>query len=340
MLRAALILAAATGIFVSGSLLGVWSEKKQRFPASWISQGVNAFRNWKGDSGVRVETAGQKHSSTNLAIPLRYLSKAAADRLPAAIPTESIQVPASQTALILIDTWNSFDPEPGHEPDPYMERLKAGLEWARSQGIAIIHAPNFPAVQKHAAFHSLQAELARYLERENLKPFRLDPPAGAHFEWPMPGHDLQRQADEIRRRARAVRKLAPLPEGACGYVTRPIPPKERDISRFLTPMPGEYVVQSYEELRYVLWKEKTLVLMFGGGALNGCVLQRETGINRLAGVDSQRQGLVIILLEDLLHSATLAPFTEAQINDVMLDYLAWNTVHISSIDEIRHASKP
>jgi hypothetical protein len=220
-----------------------------------------------------------------------------------------------------------------------MKRVQEALHWARENNVLVIHAPNFPVVQKYNNYFLLKKEISKYLSKNNLSPYKNDIADREYFAWPPYHHDLKKQAIAIRaHHDKIVERSTSSSEN--GFISQSISDKDLDISRFLTPIDNEYVVESYEEFRYVLWKEKIFVLLYGGGALNICMLQRETGINRLAGITSQRKGFLIVLLEDIIHSCPRPPFLPQQITDVMLNYLSISTVHISSIKEIIESSKP
>ena len=76
------------------------------------------------------------------------------------------------------------------------------------------------------------------------------------------------------------------------------PATDRDISIHLKPKDDEYVIESYEELRYVIWRHHLKLLIYFGGAMNECMLHRDTGINRFAGIDNRRFPISIVVLED------------------------------------------
>jgi hypothetical protein len=99
------------------------------------------------------------------------------------------------------------------------------------------------------------------------------------------------------------------------------------------------VLCAYNEFRYVLWKERTKLLLYVGGALNECMLQRDTGINLLAGTDSTRVPVTIVVLEDC-SSVIASPGADKETAaKVMLDFYRYKMAFTSVSTDIRFDGK-
>ena len=69
----------------------------------------------------------------------------------------------------------------------------------------------------------------------------------------------------------------------------------------MIPTKYEYVLSSYEELRYVIWRHNLKLLIYMGGSMNACILTRPSGINRMQNtiLDNGRAlPISIVVLED------------------------------------------
>jgi hypothetical protein len=112
------------------------------------------------------------------------------------------------------------------------------------------------------------------------------------------------------------------------------PTKKRDISRFLRPLENEFVLSSYNEFRYVLWKKRIKVLLYVGGALNECILHRDAGINLLAGSDSKRTEFTIVVLSDCTYSMGSPRFDSETTKLVMLDYYMYKITFVANSKDL------
>ncbi|MEX0320925.1 MAG: hypothetical protein AB3N63_02120 [Puniceicoccaceae bacterium] len=221
----------------------------------------------------------------------------------------SLKFSVDEVAVILIDTWNG----PGgiDELTPLRKRQKAFLEFCRTEGITVIFAPNMPAVENYPQYHALKKEVEQAVAGYDVRP-RNPPP---FMEWPTRGNESYNQGVQLRRQARQ--------DGV------DMPRENMDISKHLQPLPDEYVLSSYMELRYVMWKEKITCMLYAGEYLNECVQQRETGINRLAGTDKWRSPVSLVVLEDLVAFQPTEDVDEILGAKVMLDYFKRKIAFVS-----------
>ncbi len=113
------------------------------------------------------------------------------------------------------------------------------------------------------------------------------------------------------------------------------------ISKYLWPLDNEYIVASHEEFRYALWKNGVRVLIYVGGSLNECVLQRDAGINLLAGADGRRVDFTIIVLEDCTDAMETPRFNSLEVKTAMLDYYMFKMAVVSNLQNLFvHALAP
>jgi hypothetical protein len=167
----------------------------------------------------------------------------------------TLNVLSSELALVLIDTWNFGDPREGEEPSRYLRSLIDILDKCREHGITIIHAPSHPVVDKYNQYHLIKGEVEKF-----MLDYANDRPTVPFLTWPP--YDTSAKTWEIRKKGRDP-----------WY--KVYPTKEREISRFLRPLEDEFVLSSYNEFRYVLWKKRIKILLYVGGAVNECMLHRD-----------------------------------------------------------------
>lgn len=228
-------------------------------------------------------------------------------------------VPVKEVALVLVDTWGG--PDEPDEPDTIRRNQKGLLEECRKHGVTVIHAPNHPVVDKYAQYHHLRAEVESFVAQFRVAP--QNPPP--FLDWPLPNNKTWLQAQRIRSAGTAA-----------AYELHPT--SERDISRHLTPLSDEYVLSSHMEFRYVLWRERIKLLLYAGGALNECMQHRDTGINSLAGIDSTRVPITIVVLEDC-SSAMASPKVDSDTHaEVMLDYFKFKIAFVANSEDLRFTS--
>ncbi|UCG54460.1 MAG: hypothetical protein JSV32_07735, partial [Dehalococcoidia bacterium] len=169
-----------------------------------------------------------------------------------------IETTSDKVALVLVDTWVHSSSPTQEGPIGYHKNISALLDTYREHGVTIIHAPNHPVVDKYEQYHTLRNEIGSFLssslpERIVLRVLSLLKEQGKIYDWPPP--EFQREVKQIRQEAKAKHYLGP-------------PVSERDISRFLRPRENEFVVESIEEFRYVLWLRKISLLLYVGGNTN------------------------------------------------------------------------
>ncbi len=232
-----------------------------------------------------------------------------------------LDVYADETALVLVDTWAG--PNESSEPgNPILRNQKRLLNECRKHGVTIIHAPNHPVVDKYSQYHRLKEEV-----KDFARQFEIAPQNPAPFlKWPLPNNRVWRQAQKIRSVSKAP-------------IYEVYPRSDRDISRHLTPLSNEYVLCSHMEFRYVMWKEKINVLLYIGGALNECMLQRNTGINALAGIDTKRVPVTIIVLEDCSIAMGGPEFDKKTAAKNMLDYFKYKIAFVSKSTDLQFTNQ-
>jgi hypothetical protein len=280
----------------------------------------------------------QRQRST-IKIPVRFLTKKAelADN-GALLPGReyrdtSVQVNPDEVALILVDLWDSGTPVKEEDLDPRIVNIRDLLQQCRAFGVTVIHAPNHPVVDQYPQYHTLKFEVRRFLAGED-RPTRAvrrivstlgeaaAAPRKTIYDWPPP--ELYKQYWDIRNdgryRERQLKKTQP-----------------KAISRHLSPLPDEFVLATSDELRYVLWLRGIKVLLYVGGAANECLLQRDTGINALAGTDGARSNYVIVVLSDCLFWMR---GTQPDDESALLDYLMWKIAFVSESRKIEWKSEP
>lgn len=265
----------------------------------------------EADASVAAKNAWE------ISIPVRYLplqrvEKDADGKKKTVVETgESLlTLPAKEVALVLVDTWGH--PGESEKPSPIRAKQKAILEKCREHGVTIVHAPNHPVVDKYPQYLALKKTVDDFMkdystQLQNPPPF---------LEWPPSDNKVWLKAQAIRWKTQAAAYAAE-------------PQSKRDISRHLKPRDDDYVLCAYNEFRYVLWKERTKLLLYVGGALNECMLQRDTGINLLAGTDSTRVPVTIVVLEDC-SSVIASPGADKETAaKVMLDFYRYKMAFTS-----------
>lgn len=262
-----------------------------------------------GDSGTRLTVPVEFYPGID-----RKVDASGEEKFTKRNAQGSLEFSVDEVAVILIDTWNG----PGgiDELTPLRKRQRAFLDYCRKTGITVIFAPNMPAAGNYPQYHELKEVVEKAVDGYDVRP-KNPPPFMA---WPKPGNDSYSQGLQLRRKARE--------EG------EGMPRINMDISRHLRPLPTEYVLTSYMELRYVLWKEKLTCLLYAGEYLNECVQQRETGINRLAGTDKWRSPVSIVVMEDLVGFEETEDVDEILGSKVMLDYFKRKIAFVSRADQL------
>lgn len=266
----------------------------------------------------QVQDSGRQEENSTLKIPVVYYPPAGLKNLKK--DAEGVfEVPSHEVALVLVDTWNGDDPEEGDEPPQYLKDAQAFLHACRAHGVSVIHAPNHPVVDKYSQYHKI---------KETVQDFMKDYPTKSEtppfLSWPPQDSDVYRQARQLRTAQPSAKHRMP----------------ERDISCFLTPLEDEFVLESYDEFRYVLWKQGVKLLLYVGGALNECMQHRDTGINRLAGMDRQRTAFTIVVLGDCSY-AKVTPGLDVQVMaQAMLEYFKCKITFVAHSKDVVFFPKP
>ena len=227
----------------------------------------------------------------------------------------TFELPASEVALVLVDTWNSGDPEVGQDPPEDIKPTQNFLQTCRKHGVTVIHAPNHPVVDRYPQYHSIKETVQDFWPQE--------PPENPPFlDWPPKTNTVYTQARDMR--ANALTEDYALKH----KVT------ERDISRFLLPLDDEYVLATHNEFRYVLWQHKIKLLLYVGGALNECMQHRDTAMNLLVGVDSRISGFTLVVLEDCSFAKPTPGLGERAMAHAMFEYFKCKIAFVANSKEI------
>jgi hypothetical protein len=233
----------------------------------------------------------------------------------------SFEVPVDEVAIVLIDTWNSFESDKNAEMQNFFSRLDKFLKLCRENNVTVIHAPNHPVVDKYPQYHEIKSEVEEFMEGYP----RIDTTVPPYLSWPVK-NEYKTKIDGLRSEGRTAE-----------YHLNPR--STRDISKYFLPLSNEYVVSSYDEYRYVLWKEKIKVILYTGGSLNECMLHRDTGINLLAGTDSGRTNFTLVVLEDCVFTLSCSKDNYLLTKQVMLDYYKQKIAVVSASDRLRFNEK-
>ncbi len=178
------------------------------------------------------------------------------------------QIPASQTALVLVDVWQRHyikDPEIRAE-EIINTKLLPLLSSFRKGGIKIIHAPSPEVAVTHSNWVKIQTREQVFPKRDVWPPSDFLDSSGAYKPFAMPFEPME----EVRK------KMPPLtfhPE--------------------VIPLEGEPVVANGVELHEYLKKNGILFLLYAGFNTNACIINRDYGTIRM-----RDKGYRIILVRD------------------------------------------
>ena len=225
-------------------------------------------------------------------IPVRF-SAAGKDK------TGALDVPVSEVALVLVDMWNWHDPDDDSDPPEYLMNAQHCLDTCRNAGVTVVHAPNWPVTHRYGQHNAIEAEAEPLRDRH-------DPPE--HMQWPP-------RDSPTRQQASALRDAYALSED-----DRKAMMDKRTISRYLLPRDDELVISTHNAFRYALWKRGITLLLYVGGALNECMLHRDTSLNYIVGSDSRRTGFTVVVLEDCVYAMPSDSYTDEEMKLAMLDY--------------------
>lgn len=263
-----------------------------------------------------------------------------------------LELPTSETALIIIDAWNHRDPtDPDAEPPHPIPNIRTALQAARANGMVIMHAPNRPVVDQYPQYLALNSMLTSWTQT-SFRP---------HLAWPHWGTATYNSIKDIRDKARSVvqtevwyqdminaaahpkagwRSAESYRESAGWWKHCPASTSTLDISRYLLPLPGEYVVRSHEELRWVLWRHQIRAIFYTGGSLNECIFQRPTGINSIAGTDEARLPIIPVILGDCVETMETTR-NSAEANELaLLEYFRLKTGYTTKLTDLGFLTSP
>lgn len=204
-----------------------------------------------------------------------------------------------QTALVLVDMWNWDDPEEGEKAPDYLVNTQTCLAACRAKGMRIIHAPNWPLTDRYPQYQAIEEEAEPYAPKTDIPD---------HMAWPP--RDCSTQVQE-----QALRNAHDMRESE-----RQAMFDKRRISRYALPEEGELVIGSHNAFRYALWKRGITLLVYAGGALNECMLHRDTTLNRIAGSDHTRSNFTVVVLEDCVYAMPSGDRSREENVEAMLNY--------------------
>ena len=75
--------------------------------------------------------------------------------------------------------------------------------------------------------------------------------------------------------------------------------------------------------------------MYIGGALNECMQHRDAGINLLAGSDSRRIPITIVVMEDCSEAMASPQFSAETAAKAMLDYFKFKIAFTANSNELQ-----
>jgi hypothetical protein len=230
---------------------------------------------------------------------------------------------SDEVALVLVDTWTSLDPERGEAPSDLLRCMRHCLDTCRANGVTIIHAPNHPVVDRYPQYHAIRDVVAA--QSINGPGCSESQP---HLNWPGSDNPLAKAAHRLRHEARAAMQED---------LRRAW--NDRDISRFLRPLDGEFVLCSHDEFRYVLWKRGITLLLYMGVSLAECMQHRDTGISALAGTDSSRSAFTIVVLADCSAAGPSHTLDAQTMSTAMLDFLSRKAAFVSQSTALRFSEE-
>ena len=179
-------------------------------------------------------------------------------------------IPVSETALVLVDIWNTHFIESWRERAEQVTTAAIGpaLEAARQAGLTIIHAPSMRVAQQ---YHQDQ----RYQSASDGLP-------ASAPEWPPEAFRSRTGPYAVYRNPRNQAPVRP-PHWAA----------QLEMSPYIEVQDGEAVVATGDELHALLQDRRALHLIYVGFATNWCVLAKDYGIRAM-----NERGYNTILLRD------------------------------------------
>lgn len=212
-----------------------------------------------------------------LPIPVRWYPTVTPPEVPCREPNgahlaRTWDLPVSQTALVMVDCWNTHPIETHLENsgDIIADVIVPLLAACRDVGVTIVHAPSPPQAR-------LYPEWVRYAGPDELGQ---SAPAEGGPAWP-PAEFRRREGDYVAfERPTYLRDVQP-------YLT------ERRIVESIAPAADDFVVATGAQLHRLCRHRGILHLLYVGFATNMCVLHRDYGI-----IAMHQRGYNCVLLRD------------------------------------------
>jgi len=227
---------------------------------------------------VAAEHGHREQAMPTIPIPVRWYPTVTAPDVPCREPNgahleRTWELPVEQTALVLVDCWDSHPIETHLEHSAAIidEVLVPLLEACRDVAMTIVHAPSPPQAK-------LYPQWLRYAGNEELG--YGSPPPGGGATWP-PAEFRRREGEfAVFERPTYLRDVMP-------YLA------ERRIVECIAPAGDDYVVATGEQLHRLLRHRGILHLLYVGFATNMCILHRDYGLIAMHG-----RGYDCVLLRD------------------------------------------
>lgn len=186
-----------------------------------------------------------------------------------AIHEKTVQIPTKEVALVLCDVWDLNYMHPAYK------NIIPVLDLFRKHKSTIIHAAS--VAEKYPDFYNpLKSEM------RNLKEPLTSIANIPLMHWPTyRASKIKNEVDSFYNKEVQSKQ-------------RPLMP---DISRLTRPVKGEYVINTYEELRFIAYKHGITTFIYVGGAVDYCMLTKPYGILNLKS-QFVRSNFVVIVLDD------------------------------------------
>ena len=213
-----------------------------------------------------------------LHLPVRYQRTCADPGVPTEesnfeLTTLEHDYPVEQTALVLVDCWDSHYIK-SHERltgEIMRKTLKPVIEALRGAGMTIVHAPSPPQAKKYAAW-------THFAGPDELGLSSSSPAA----DWP---------PEEFRKREGDHAQFAKLKEPVLQEYYQVM--DQRRILPDIEPVEGDFVVATGEQLHRLLRHREIVHLLYAGFATNMCILYRDYGTRAMGA-----RGYNVVLIRD------------------------------------------
>jgi hypothetical protein len=219
---------------------------------------------------------------------------------------------SSDIALVLIDTW-IVDNE--NKRKTVFHNICRLLKIFRQYDVTVIHAPHAPVTKRYPR-HAMLLHRIDSFDREFRGILR-------RYEGETFSHSYPYVMNS--RESRPEITLTP-PHRQPGARQKA---RLRRIPDRVAPRPGEFVIETYREMRYILWTRRIGMIVFVGGSINQCLLTRPTGICRFL-----KSPLVLTVLEDCIWNSPSPSVDRESNTQAMLDFLMYNGVYVSALEKM------